>query len=179
VPPASNLAEHVELFWINEVQDSALLDIVPDGCIDIYWTGIELRVAGPNTRPLTITAERAATFVGVRFRPGVAGQWLRTSATEFLNQHPPLSSVGVSHSIARITDQLAVAKNAVNAATALEGWLVERLSHVAAGQPVTDLVPDEPAAGVSMILRRYGIRVVQAHDRDVDFAGRVLTFESQ
>jgi hypothetical protein len=122
------LAEHVELFWINEVQDSALLDIVPDGCIDIYWTGIELRVAGPNTRPLTITAERAATFVGVRFRPGVAGRWLRTSATEFLNQHPPLSSVGVSHSIARIADQLAVAKNAVNAATALEGWLVERLS---------------------------------------------------
>jgi AraC-like DNA-binding protein len=130
------LAEHVELFWTNEVQDAAILNLVPDGYIDIYWTGSELRVAGPNTRPLAITAQRATTFVGVRFRPGAAGQWLRTSATEFLNQHPPLSSVGTPRSFERITDQLKVAKSAVNAATALERWLVEKLPYVAAADPL-------------------------------------------
>ena len=61
---------------------AATLDVVPDGCIDIYWSGSGLQIAGPNTQVATVTIEGAANLAGVRFQPGIAARWLGVSATE-------------------------------------------------------------------------------------------------
>ena len=47
--PAAVLSRHVDRVWINELRGPTALDVVPDGCIDIYWTGGGLQIAGPNT----------------------------------------------------------------------------------------------------------------------------------
>ena len=48
-----------------------VIDVLPDGCMDLVWSGADLFVAGPDTapHPYERTAGRAAT--GLRFHPGV------------------------------------------------------------------------------------------------------------
>jgi AraC-like DNA-binding protein len=53
------------------------VNIVPDTCTDIMWTGSELRVAGPDTRPVMETAP-GAFVVGLRFHCGSGGSILGT-----------------------------------------------------------------------------------------------------
>src|SRR5262245_14747844 len=91
--PIPDLRRHVDRVWTNELRGSAQIEVVPDGCIDIYWTGSRLQIAGPNTRVVTTTITGAAELVGVRFRPGVACRWLGAPAAELLNTHPPLEDV--------------------------------------------------------------------------------------
>ena len=91
--PAAALRGHVDRVWSNEIPGPAALEVVPDGCIDIYWTRSGLHVAGPNTQVVTATVASAASLVGVRFRPGVAHRWLRVSAAELLDAHPLLEEI--------------------------------------------------------------------------------------
>src|SRR6266508_287403 len=90
---ATMLYRHVDRVWINELRGPTSIDVVPDGCIDIYWTGAGLQIAGPNIEVLTLTMPGAVALAGVRFHPGVAGRWLGVSATELLNSHQPLDEV--------------------------------------------------------------------------------------
>jgi hypothetical protein len=61
------------------------LQVIPDGCIDIVWTGRSLHVAGPDTEPIFESVSPGTVFVGVRFRPGAAPPWLGMPASEFVN----------------------------------------------------------------------------------------------
>jgi AraC-like DNA-binding protein len=114
----------------------AELKVVPDGCIDIYWTGDRLQIAGPNTQVVTATMASAADLVGVRFLPGVAGRWLGVSAVELLNAHPPLEDIWGRRSTEPLSDKLASAGSATVAASLLERALIDRLHRVAPADPV-------------------------------------------
>lgn len=59
-----------------EERRAAVVSIVPDACTDILWTGSELRVAGPDTRPMVETLKQSAFVVGVRFHCGAGGSVL-------------------------------------------------------------------------------------------------------
>jgi AraC-like DNA-binding protein len=135
-PPASALLRHVHRVWTNELHGPAALEVVPDGCIDIYWTGSRLHIAGPNTRVVTTAMAGTASMVGVRFRPGVAARWLGVSATELLNRHPPLEDLWGERATARLSDELAHAGNATAAAAILEHALIDRLHRVAPADPI-------------------------------------------
>lgn len=134
--PASALRRHVDRVWTNELRGPAELVVVPDGCIDIYWTGSRLQIAGPNTLIVTARMASAANLVGVRFRPGIAARWLGVSATEFLNTHPPLEDIWGRRATARLSDKLAYAEHATAAAAILEQSLIDRLYQVAPADPI-------------------------------------------
>ena len=77
--PVPELAQRVPCVWLQQrAPDSRRLaaSIVPDTCSDLVWTGSELRVAGPDTRPF-VEALAPGTFVaGVRFHCGAGGSVL-------------------------------------------------------------------------------------------------------
>ncbi len=135
-PPVPALRGHVHRIWINDVPGPMDLEIVPDGCIDIYWTGRELRIAGPNTKVLAARVGGAATLVGIRFRPGVAYRWLRVSATELLNAHPPLEAFWGRQTAVQLTAMLADAERPALAAAILEQALLERSHLVGPPDPI-------------------------------------------
>lgn len=90
-PPAVALRHAVRGIWRNVLRPTGRpLLVVPDGCIDLLWTGDELLVAGPDTRPIIEAVAPDATIVGVRFHPGAAIAWLHVSAAELQNRRVPL-----------------------------------------------------------------------------------------
>src|SRR5438094_7755630 len=87
-PPA--LAAHVACLW---ARSDAPGRVLPDGCVDVVWTGAELIVAGPATRAVRPTPPSGETKVGLRFRVGAAGGALGLPAAELLDRSPPLAQV--------------------------------------------------------------------------------------
>ncbi|MFT4125770.1 MAG: AraC family transcriptional regulator, partial [Gordonia sp. (in: high G+C Gram-positive bacteria)] len=45
--------------------------ILPDGSLDIIWTGERIMIAGPDTVPHLVDLSRAQTMSGIRLRPGL------------------------------------------------------------------------------------------------------------
>jgi len=136
--PAPALRSHVDRIWTNTFQGPVALDVVPDGCIDVYWTGSGLRIAGPNTEVVTVTTAAAADLAGVRFHPGVAARWLGVPATELLDRHLPLADLWGRRATAGLSDRLARARTATAAAALLEQSLIARLHQVAPADPIAD-----------------------------------------
>lgn len=136
--PAAVLSRHVDRVWINELRGPTSLDVVPDGCIDIYWSGGGLQIAGPNTEVVTLTMPCAARLAGVRFHPGVAGRWLGVPASELVNRHQPLNEVWDRRTVDELSDRLAHAPSAASAAIDLEQALIRRLPGVAAADPIVE-----------------------------------------
>jgi AraC-like DNA-binding protein len=87
------LRDHLSRVWVNDLTLSAARDyyVVPDGCVDILWTGESLCVAGPDTHPILEQAPPGCRVVGVRFRPGAAYPWLGVPLSEILNARVPLA----------------------------------------------------------------------------------------
>ncbi|WP_270486756.1 AraC family transcriptional regulator [Gordonia jacobaea] len=56
--------------------------VLPDGCMDVIWTGDGLLFAGPDTRPNVFVAHQPHEMVGLRFFPGHAQGLLGVPAVE-------------------------------------------------------------------------------------------------
>ena len=56
--------------------------VVPDGCVDLIWSGEGLSIAGPETKPRVAALARGSRLVGARLRPGAAGAALGLPASE-------------------------------------------------------------------------------------------------
>ncbi|GLZ76882.1 AraC family transcriptional regulator [Actinorhabdospora filicis] len=56
--------------------------ILPDGSMDLIWTGGRLIVAGPDSRAQYATGAPGASYTGVRFDPGLAPLVLGVPAVE-------------------------------------------------------------------------------------------------
>ena len=91
--PVAPLRDHLSRVWVNDLTQSAAKDfyVVPDGCVDIIWTGKRLCVAGPDTHPVLEQVRPGCRIVGVRFRPGAAYPWLGVPLSEILNARVPLA----------------------------------------------------------------------------------------
>jgi AraC-like DNA-binding protein len=63
-PPA--LASHVACFWWRTGVPGRVL---PDGCVDLVWTGADLIVAGPATQAVIPQVPPEETKVGVQIGP--------------------------------------------------------------------------------------------------------------
>ena len=63
--------------------------VLPDGCVDLVWTGGELVVAGPATHAMVPAVKSDAVKLGVRFRIGAAGALLRLPARALCDEAPP------------------------------------------------------------------------------------------
>ena len=93
LPPPPELAASVACLWWRTGPGGRVL---PDGCVDIVWTGRELIVAGPATRAVVPDVAPDEPKLGLRFRVGVAGAALGLPASELLDESPPLEHVSVA-----------------------------------------------------------------------------------
>jgi len=103
------LAGYLACTWMNALPESAtplvLVRVIPDGCVDIIWTGENLRVAGPDTGPMFESFPPGTVIVGARFRPGAAPPWLGVPAPEIVNRRLPLQEFWGADA-RRLADQL-------------------------------------------------------------------------
>jgi AraC-like DNA-binding protein len=91
-PPA--LAGLAECGWVDAAAaGDGVQTVLPDGCMDLVWTGSELVVAGPDTIPHSAPRERGATVAGLRFRPGALPPLLGVPAVELHNRRVALAEL--------------------------------------------------------------------------------------
>jgi AraC-like DNA-binding protein len=91
--PAPALKDHVRCLWVNDLSNArdTLIQVVPDGCVDLIWTARGLRVAGPDTVSILDQLRPREVVVGARFHPGAAYRWLGIPVSEIVNQRVPLA----------------------------------------------------------------------------------------
>jgi len=94
------------------------LQVFPDGCIDIIWTGDGLRVAGPDTGPVLESIAPGAVLIGLRFRPGAAPPWLGVPASEIVNGRLALQQFWGADA-RRLADRLGDARTPSDAAATM------------------------------------------------------------
>ncbi|MFZ0042211.1 MAG: DUF6597 domain-containing transcriptional factor [Solirubrobacteraceae bacterium] len=68
--------------WEQTTTAAHVQRIVPDGCVDLIWSGARLEIAGPDTGPRLASLTPGSRLVGVRLRPGAAGVVLGAPAWE-------------------------------------------------------------------------------------------------
>jgi AraC-like DNA-binding protein len=99
-PPAP-LRDEVEGAWTAGVAAGApvqVQSVLPDGCMDLVWTGAQLLVAGPDTGPHPARREPGVFSAGLRFAPGrlpallgVPGAAVRDQRVPLHELHPALA----------------------------------------------------------------------------------------
>lgn len=132
----ASLRGHVRCLWINDLSRprAGCLQVVPDGCVDIIWTGKTLCIAGPDTQPILAPIPSRSVFVGVRFHPGSASAWLGQPLSELVNLRVGLDEFWRDDA-AQLHDRAAAARSAEQVAAELEAFLVGRLAHVGLADP--------------------------------------------
>lgn len=88
-PPAA-LTRSVAALWRDDVDIARQQRVLPDGCMDLLWTGGAVHVTGPDTAAFLAAAASGQSLVGVRFRPGAAPPLLRVPAHALRDQRVPL-----------------------------------------------------------------------------------------
>src|SRR3954447_26391356 len=91
LPPPPPIAAHVTCLWTREGPGANR--VLPDGCADIVWTGEQLLVAGPATRPVVPQVSADGTKVGIRFRAGAAAHALGLPAAELRDESTALEDI--------------------------------------------------------------------------------------
>jgi AraC-like DNA-binding protein len=134
--PHASLRGHVRCLWNNDLSKpcSRIMQVVPDGCVDIVWTGETLCIAGPDTRPILSSLPCPAMVVGVRFHPGAASAWLGQPLSEIVNARVPLAEFW-KHDAVRLVDRAAAGQSARQVAGELEAFLIDRLASVGLADP--------------------------------------------
>jgi AraC-like DNA-binding protein len=89
-PPPPSLGELVECGWTTSAPAGHPRQVLPDGCMDLVWTGAELLVAGPDVQAFTSDAGSAS---GLRFRPGTLPGLLGVPAAELRGDRVPLADL--------------------------------------------------------------------------------------
>lgn len=107
-PAAVPLRGLVECGWAARLTSRAspqVHDVLPDGCMDLVWTGTELLVAGPDTGPHPVRREPGGCAVGLRFAPGQLPALLAVPAAALRDQRVPLGDLH-RDAARRATDRL-------------------------------------------------------------------------
>jgi hypothetical protein len=92
-PVAVSLRQYFACVWIHRASETPRRSaIVPDACADLVFANGILSVAGPDRRVKIESPRPGRTVVGLRFQPGAAAPWLRTSAAQLVDVTRPLES---------------------------------------------------------------------------------------
>jgi AraC-like DNA-binding protein len=93
--PADTLGGALTCLWTRTTGPGETREyrIMPDGCVDLIWSGHHLFVAGPDTGPVLARTE-PGVLVGVRLAPGVAPAVLGLPADELTDARPTLAELG-------------------------------------------------------------------------------------
>ncbi|WP_433284252.1 DUF6597 domain-containing transcriptional factor [Pseudonocardia sp. CA-142604] len=130
-PPPPALRTEVECVWTAGVDAGDPMqaqDVLPDGCMDLVWTGDEFVVAGPDTHSHRVHREPGVLSAGLRFAPGRLPALLDVPAAVVRDQRVPLHELhpGLARrAIARLEAGAAPASVLAKVAEALPGMPAE------------------------------------------------------
>jgi AraC-like DNA-binding protein len=162
VLPCEALRDRVACFWTH-ASDGGTHVVLPDGAMDIVsrlgdGAGPAAMVVGTMTRAIVVPTVRPTVVIGVRFRPGAAGELLGVSARELRDEDAPLGDVW-GRDGAALAERLVAARSVEDAIARLEAALCARRARAAA-------VDGRVARAVSLLRRAGGelpIGAVAAH----------------
>ncbi len=83
--------------------------MLPDGCMDLLWTGDELLVSGPDTEPFDYVSS-GGRMVGVRFDPGVAPTVFDCAAEDLRDSRVAFDNLVSTTVAGRWLDEVAAAR---------------------------------------------------------------------
>lgn len=190
--PGPLLRDHVCCAWTNDLTHASTDEyrVVPDGCVDIFWTGTRLFLAGPDTTPVLERIAYRSCISGIRFYPGAAYAWLGVPLSGLLNARVPLAEFW-GHEADRIEDKLHEASG-MSATAILQQELLGRIARV--GQPDRQIAslrgcassfrPNSSVPGVRELTLRLGVSERTFRRRCIDAFGygfktlqRILRFQ--
>lgn len=157
------LRDRVACVWRHAASGDAA--VLPDGCMDVVWTGSRLLVAGPDTRATRAGSPApGAAVAGVRLRPGAGGAALGVAAWELRDTRVDLADVW-GRDGAELTERVAAASGTAEREALLEDAVAARVApldelvvvaaaRVARGERVAD-VAREVALSERQLRRRF------------------------
>ena len=93
-PPSPRWRGLAECLWTSAAPAvPEIVDVLPDGCMDLVWSGAELFVAGPDTAPHPFTRVPGIAVTGLRFHPGVLPALLGAPAAALRDARVPLDAL--------------------------------------------------------------------------------------
>jgi AraC-like DNA-binding protein len=141
--------------------------ILPDGCMDLVWTGERLLVAGPDTRATPLEPRPDARLAGLRFRPGIAPAFLGVPAHALVDQRLDVREV-LGRRLARLTDALAATRSIAEAAAALETGVADALATMPAPDRLVQGAVEalrDPRASIGSLAGDLGVTERLLHRR--------------
>lgn len=80
--------------------------VLPDGCMDIIWTGEHLLIAGADTAPYAGSDSNGWSPIGFRFYPGIAPSVIGHDADALTDSRIPAADLWSSARAAEWTERL-------------------------------------------------------------------------
>ncbi|WP_197682466.1 helix-turn-helix domain-containing protein [Jiangella sp. DSM 45060] len=104
--------------WSSRVTTDEEHRVLPDGCLDLLWSGGRLMVAGPDTIAHLASWRAGTPFVGLRLGAGVGPRVLGLPAHELRDQRVPLDALWPGAEVRRLAERLAEVAEAAEPAAA-------------------------------------------------------------
>jgi AraC-like DNA-binding protein len=144
--------------------------VLPDGCMDLLWSGDGIVIAGPDTHAHVFARRPGVAVTGLRFAPGFAPRVIGAPAHTFTNERVPLDTVWRSSLVRRLEDDLS-ASDDPGAALERLALAVTRPRHT--NERLVDRIIDRVRAAmpVARIANEVGLSSRQLHRRCLDAFG--------
>lgn len=159
-----------------ELRRASAIAVVPDACTDIVWTGNELRVAGPDTRPMVESLTQSAFVVGVRFHCGAGGSVLGAPLVSLCDARVDLRALWADDA-ERLADALRGRSDA-EALVLLQRAVLARRDRWSAVDPLINALVDtlhrertDPELRMTRVARELGLSERQLQRRCVAAVG--------
>ncbi|MFG2622648.1 helix-turn-helix domain-containing protein [Streptomyces sp. NPDC048507] len=154
--------------------------VLPDGCMDLMWTGGRLLVAGPDTGPHPAGEVPGRSFAGLRLAPGAAPALLGVPACELRDRRVGLADLWPGPEVRRLAERIAayedpcagleeLARTRAEAVGPPDPLPAEVSARLRAGQSVAAV-----AAGVGLGERQLRRRCLEAFGYGPRTLGRIL-----
>ncbi|MGW7364938.1 helix-turn-helix domain-containing protein [Streptomyces sp. NPDC054841] len=155
--------------WRSEPGTGPVLPVLPDGCMDLLWTGGRLLVAGPDTHAQP-PGGAGARYAGVRFAPGAAPAFFGVPAHELLDRRVELTDLWPAERVRRLAARIGDAPDPV---TGLEAVALRHAADRPPPDPLLRAVAEGLGAGLSVAATAgaVGLGARQLHRRSLDAFG--------
>lgn len=157
-PPPSALERHVACVWVE--RSGRAEPLLPDGAVELVWSGRGLFVRGADTRPYPVGRFPDRTFVGLRFRPGAASEVLGLRGAELADARVGVSVLWGRSEMERLEEMLHACGSPRKAAGVLEAAVEARIHEApdpAVEKVVAALAARVPEVRVSALARWIGL----------------------
>lgn len=138
--------------------------VLPDGCMDLIWTGGRIVVAGPDTHAFAVEPQNRASCAAIRFAPGTAPVLLGVPASLLRDHRAELADLWPSATVRRLTERI---DEAPDPAAALERFALDRIAETGPPDPRTVAVAEGLRRGrtVAATAADAGLGARQLHRR--------------